>query len=254
MKLLLAIPSKKRAEIFEKNTWQWLQHITAFDWKIFLEIEDIPNYNGIIANDRIVSLPEANLGLGFSKEIIKKYAQGNGYDAIFKIDDDIEGWTDFRKRQTPEESARFFEKITTELLGLFEKEKEVAGFGFPYSFQMFEKFPLKQTKRVQTAYLFRTAFFHADRRVDIFEDFAASLYAIVKNKLVFTCGLMGIDMGVPVGGGTGGHQSFKRNEERAKRCCDAMREIYPPLKLRVTPDKSWGIEPDFRSVKIGYYL
>ncbi len=250
MKTLIAIPSKGRAAIFAKNALPWLLE-SQLDWKVFLEKQDVELYN--LPSQKVAVLPESNLGLGYSKEIIKQYAVENGYDAIFKVDDDVKAWTDFRKVLKPKESAAFFQKMLSEMEKMLEEKELLAGFGFPYSFQMFEKFSYKKTKRVQTAFLFRTKDFHADRSVDVFEDFAASLWPIVNGKLVLTCGKMGISMGVPVGGGTGGHQSFKRNEERAMNCCDAMRKIYPALKLkRVSHD--WGIEPDIRSIRIGLYI
>ena len=56
-------------------------------------------------------------------------------------------------------------------------------------------------------------------------------------------------MGVKVVGGTGGHQSFDRKEQALSEV-EELRKIYPPLAFRAV-DKSWGIEPDLSSVKIG---
>lgn len=251
MKILIAIPSKKRAEILKKNALSWVT-LTGMDYKIFIEAEDCIDYTRTLKEEeKIWILPEDNRGLGYSKTIIKQYAERNGYDLIFKIDDDVSGWTDFRTKLNPEQSAERFKSIVLECVHLFENHKDVAVISFPYAFQMFEQVQFKKTKRVQTAYICRTEDFHADENISVFEDFAVGLKVVTSNKLVMIYGMSGIQMGVKVGGGTGGHQSFDR-EAQALKEIELLRKIYPPLAFRMV-DKIWKYEPDMRSIKFGYY-
>lgn len=254
MKILIAIPSKKRAEVLRKNALAWVR-LTGIDFAVFVELEDLKDYREMFQKEqvplKIVCLNESSKGLGYSKVSIKKYADANGYDVIVKIDDDVSGWTDFRTKLTPQQSAEKFKFILSESIDLFNKNPDVVCVSFPYSFQMFEQKDFKKDKRVQTAYIARTEYFHADPRISAFEDFAVGLNAIVKQKLVMKYGMSGICMGVQVGKGEGGHQSYNR-ERQAYSEIDVLREIYPPLKFRKV-DKIWHYEPDLRSVKVGQY-
>lgn len=249
MKLLVALPSKNRPDVLRSNALSWVDDL-GFDYKIFIEPQDVEKYR--LPKENIVILPENNRGYGFAKVCIKKYAQENGYDYIFKVDDDIKSWTDFRKVLNPVETALQIKKVVALIEKKFERYESLAGVSFPYSFQMFEHFSFKKAKGVRTAYIFRTEEFYADERVSNFDDFAMSISAIVHNKFILTCGLTGMVMGVKVGGGKGGQQDFDRLEQ-SKKEVGVLREIYPPLQFRRV-EKRWGIEPDLKSIKIGGYL
>lgn len=252
MKVLIAIPSKKRAEVLKKNALVWLIHIESVDWKVFIEKEDFLDYARILPADKLVILEETNQGLGYAKTIIKNYALNNGYDFIFKVDDDIKGWTDFRKTLEPKESAEKCEGFVKIITQYMKETPAIGAVSFPYSFQMFSQFDYKKTKRVQTAYITNVEDFYADPKVSVFEDFAVGLSVMVKGKMVLYYGESGISMGVKVGGGEGGHQSFDR-QERAMKEIEELRKIYPPLAFRKV-NKIWCYEPDLKSVKIGFYL
>lgn len=119
---------------------------------------------------------------------------------------------------------------------------------FPYSFQMFEEYQYKPTKRIQTCYLTRTEFLAANPKINFFEDFAVGLTILTRGRKIMLCGKIGQDLGVKVGGGTGGLQSFDREQESLKDI-EYLRQIYPPLKTRKV-DKAWKIEPDLSSVDL----
>jgi hypothetical protein len=256
MKILLAIPSKKRAHILAEYALHWVP-LVGLPWRVFVEQEDFNDYVAAgVSREHLFVLPKSNCGLGFSKVWIKNYAQEHGYDAIFKVDDDVKGWSNFRKRQSAGESAVFLAEIIKKCERVMQEDDSVAGISFPYSFQMFEQYEFKKTKRVQTCYLFRTEFFHADERISVHEDFAVGLYAIVNGRQVLMCGLTGQELGVKVGGNKkdphGGHQALNR-VRGAEEVQPYLREIYPPLQFREV-DKPWKTEPDLRSVKkVGLY-
>lgn len=246
MKILFAVPSKNRAEILKKYTYQWLSLI-HFDWKIFVEPQDMNKYSEF---DNVISLPENNKGLGYSKKFIKEYAIQNGYDLIFKIDDDIKCFTDFRKRTSPEETAKLLEWfIENKVFENFYRHPILGAIAFPYSFHMFKNDTWKPAKKLQTAYICRTEFLTNDKYdFTVFEDFAVALDILVKGKKVMKYGLIGIELGVQVGGGTGGLQDFSR-KELAEKDAENLRKMYPPLALKKV-EKPWGIEPDIRSIKL----
>ena len=248
MKTLLAIPSKNRADTLRKNALSWIDAV-GYDWRIFLEPQDVEEYN--LPMENVCVLSENNKGYGFAKTEIKKFALENNYDSIFKLDDDIKSWTDFRKMLAPKDAGIHLRSVIEKIEFLLQENPRLAGVSFPYSFQMFDRYDFKKTKRVQTAYLFRTNDFYADERVSNFDDFAMSIRAIVNNKMILMCGLTGIGLGVKVGGGTGGQQDFDRMEQ-SRGEAEVLRELFPLLNFR-SVEKRWGIEPDLRSIKMGYY-
>ena len=164
------------------------------------------------------------------------------------MDDDIKGWTNYRKALKGEKAASYFTETLDKLIAAFREFPVLRAITFPYKFEMFEEIPWRVTKRIQTAYIVRTSDMHADPRISVFEDFAAGLSIVARGGVIQRYGLMGIDCGVKVGGGTGGHQSFDRSA-KAKDEVALLKEIYPPLQFRKV-EKFWEIEPDLRSVKL----
>lgn len=242
----------------EKNALKWVP-LVGIDYMVFVEPQDMNIYwnDGVapfpINPSNLYSIGKNNKGLGFAKNFIKKYALEHDYDLVFKVDDDTKGFTDYRKNSTPEESA----EIVKGFLKLFEEEvwvhDEIKAVAFPYSFQMFEKTKFQKVKKVQSTYIVRTPFLSIeDKEFSVFEDFSVGLNIVVNNGIVTRYGMSGQMVGVPVGKGTGGLQDFNR-AKMVEVEARLLREIYPPLIFRLV-DKPWKIEPDMRSVKIGYYI
>lgn len=174
----------------------------------------------------------------------------NGYDLIFKIDDDIKCFTDFRKRTTPKGTAEILEDfIHTEVLDNFSQHALLGAIAFPYSFHMFTEETWKPTKKLQTCYIVRTEFLTNDTYdFTVFEDFAVALDILVHGSKVMKYGMIGQELGIQVGKGTGGFQDFSRLE-LAQKDAENLRKLYPPLNFKKV-NKSWGIEPDMRSIKL----
>ncbi len=249
-KLLIAIPSKNRIATLLKYTYSWVKYTQAGELKIFVEPQDYDEYVQYIPADNLIVIPENNKGLGYVKEQILFYAKQTGSEYIFKLDDDIRCFMDFRHSfKDSKEKITFFDRMVKELVSVLEDNDKLKCICFPYSFELYEKKKWEKTKRVATAYLIKTFSMHADRRISVFEDFAAGLHIWANNGSVLKYGLTGIDLGVDVGKGTGGHQSYDRKPQAYKEI-DALREIYPPLKFKKVTGKSWDIEPDLRSVKL----
>lgn len=250
MKVLLAIPSKARASTLQKYALQWLSLLPAeINWMVFVEPQDVPAYADVVPG-HLYQIDSNDQGLGYALTRIKVYAELNQYDVVFKLDDDIRGFMEWRQKLNPGAVAKLVTRMVNEIGEAFGKYADLGAVTFPYSFEQYEKVVWEPTKRVQTAYLVRTSAWFTDPRVSVFEDFAVGLHCLVKGFRVMKYGLSAIDMGVKVGGGTGGHQSpqLERNN-RSLATIDELRKIYPPLECKAV-DKPWGIEPDLRSVKL----
>lgn len=246
MKILLAVPSKNRVGVLLKNTYKWLC-LMPYDFAIFVEPQDLNKYSEI---DFVVPLRENNKGLGYAKKSIQEYAQKNGYDLVFKIDDDIQCFTDFRTSLTPEKTAEhLFLFIRDKVIPLFEKHEILGAVTFPYSFEMYDKKEFAPTKRVQTSFIVRADFLASPyEEISVFEDFSVGLQILTSGFKILKYGMIGIKMGIMVGAGTGGHQSFDRKKQAEKEVL-LLRKIYPALKFRKV-NKPWEIEPDISSVKL----
>lgn len=247
MKILIAIPSKNRVEILKQNALTWLK-TCGYDWQVFVEPQDLMQYQIIVSDSNLVVIGGNDKGLGFCKRAIKQYANLHGYTHIFKIDDDVKGFTKFRQRLSDEEHAVWFKDFTIEIMEGLQLHPRIKAVAFPYHFEMYEKKKWEISKRVQTAYIVQTDAMHISDDISVFEDFATGLKIIADGNLVVKYGMAGILMGVKVGGGTGGHQSFDRFEQAKKEVIE-LRKIYPPLNFRKV-DKPWKIEPDLSSVEI----
>ena len=247
MKLLIAIPSKNRVEILMNNTLLWVPSCDI-DWKVFVEPQDFEKYKTILAEEKLVNIGQNDQGLGFAKQFIKDFAKVGGYTHIFKVDDDIKGFTKYRKKLDPPRTAQWVKEFTKDIEKSLELHPQVKCVSFPYSFEMYEKKHWEVAKRVQTAFIIETDWLYVNPKVSVFEDFATGLSVLVNGGLVAKFCMAGINMGVKVGGGTGGHQSYDRFE-RAKLEAEELRKLYPPLNFRLV-NKPWKIEPDMTSIDL----
>lgn len=246
MKILIAVPSKSRSATIQKLTLSWLSK-TKLDYRVFIEPQEYGKYVKTMGNGRLVLLGANDKGLGYSKESIKDYAIKNGYDLIFKVDDDMLGWWGRSRRRSDSVSHEVFIELLKDCEEQFLKHPEVKAIGFSYAWQMFDKDKWTGiNQRLQSCYLTRTQDFHADALISVFEDFAAFLAIRVQNGVTLRYGFAGMDI-EPVGKNPGGHQNFNR-KERAVAEIEQLRKLYPALKFRKVTGKDWDIEPDMRDV------
>lgn len=243
MRLLIAVPSKNRWETFRKNAYSWAFK-TKYPARLFLEPQDVIKYDD--EEEETIVLEENNRGLGYAKAQIKLYAEREGYDLVFKLDDDISGFSGFRSRLKGEEMITHFEQEVDKIIKLFQEKKSLAAVGFPYDFQMFRN-QMTSTVRLQTAYIVRTKLMDSDSNLSVFEDFGEGISKIAKGFVMVRWPNLGIQMGVPVGGGTGGHQSYDRGP-KAELEARYLAKKYPGLQFKRV-DKEWKVEPDLSSVR-----
>lgn len=260
MKLLVAIPSKGRSDTIFKRTLRWVVR-TGFDVKVFVEPQDIElyregardgNYQNYtdITDEHFIDIGENDKGLSYAKKFIKDYAIANGYDLVFRMDDDIMRFTG-RGRNKPDDLMIIqFAEMVGKCRIAFGKYPDVAAIGFPYRNELFEPKEWSLINgRLQTCYIIKPEYI--TEGFGSFDDFADYVNIRLQNKITLRYGLLGIDA-ADVGKTRGGLQMFDR-EELANADIIKLRELYPAIQFKPVKGKSWGFEPvlsgDFFGVK-----
>lgn len=231
MKCLVCIPSKARPNNINKYVEPFMQRL-GLDYKIFVEPQDAQQYKF----DNVVLLDANDKGLGYATAFAKNYAEENGYDLYFRIDDDVKGIGEI-------------EKDINKIIKAFDIPK-VGAVVFPYSFEWYAKTAklfTRVNKRTQTCYIIRTKLFRPNERVSTFDDFYQYLLLRKDNYDTLYCSKHLIDC-APVGGGTGGLQVFDRSE-MALNEINIFKSIDPTIKVITKPDKPWKYEPKFTDKK-----
>jgi GT2 family glycosyltransferase len=231
MRILVCIPSKNRSENIKKFTLPFVQRLNL-DYKIFIEPQDKEKYK----YDNIIIHDSDNIGLGGALVNCKKYAEANNYDAILKIDDDVEAIGEI-------------EKDLPLIIKAFSIN-QVSAICFPYDFEFYsktDKMFTRENKRLQTAYFIKTDRFRPDKNISTFEDFYQFLQIINNNEKTLYCSKHLIKC-KPVGKGTGGLQMFNR-EEMAKKEIQIFKNIDNTISIIKKIDKSWVYEPKFTDKK-----
>jgi len=232
MKCLVIIPSKARPDNIAKYTIPFVESM-GLDYRIFVEPQDEQNY---IAFPNVIILPANNRGLGYSTMYAKKYAIDNGYDLIFKIDDDVQAIGEIQKD---------LDKILASF-----KISKVGAVVFPYDFEFYaktEKLFTRVNKRIQTCYIIRTSLYKPSEEISTFEDFYEYLLLRQKGYDTLYCSKHLIKCS-PVGQGKGGLQVFDRSEMALKEI-QIFKSIDPSIEVIEKPKKPWKFEPKFTDKK-----
>lgn len=249
MKLLVAVPSKGRAKTICKHAMRWLPR-TGFQVRVFVEPQELKAYQEALEHgdylnrthtpdNTLVNIEQNDKGLGYAMGYIKRYAQDNGFDLVFKMDDDTKRFA-WRGKNKPDEQmvVDFAEGVGT-CRKTFGQFPDVAAIGFPYRNELHDpKVWTHLNARLQSCYIIKPEYIQDS--FTTFEDFAQYIYIRSKNKATLRYGLMGIDA-AKVGKNKGGCQDFDR-KELAKQEAEKLRLIYPALEFKPV-DKPWGIEP-----------
>lgn len=251
MKTLIAIPSKGRAEAALTSEWSKLLD-SSYTVVWFVEPQDYESYRNAMP-EAVLSVLEANdRGLWFAKLGILKYARENGYEIVFKVDDDVRGLAGKdRKVKRGKEAARIFEEAHDDCIWAFHKYPLVKAIGFPYSHQMFTvKKWAGINARLQSCYAVRVEDWDIDPEVEVFEDFWTSIRIIAQNGNTLRYGFMGMDCDVgKMAGGIQGIPDFSR-DEKAKKAIAYMQRFYP-IDARPVEGKKWSVEPSMRGKFFG---
>lgn len=250
MKLLVAVPSKGRPKAIYKHTMRWLPRV-GYDVKVFCEPQEIAeyranaadtNYNNYVhvTDDWFIDIGKNDAGLGYVKQFIREYALANGYELVFKMDDDVQRFNARGKNKPDDLMVPDFINMVGTCRVTLGRYPDVAAIGFGYRNELFEN---KQwvgiNYRLQSCYLIRTEFIQSG--YNTFEDFAQFIYIRANNKNTLRYGLLGIDA-ADVGKNKGGLQLFDRKAQALEEI-DRLRAIYPAIEFKPVPEKAWKYEP-----------
>lgn len=232
MKIIVCIPSKNRSENISKYTLPFLNRL-GLDYAIFVEPQDFKDYskyNNVVIHD------SNDIGLGGALLNCKKYAEGNDYDVILKIDDDVTSIGNIEND---------IDKIKKAL-----SIPIVSAISFPYDFEFYaktDKMFTRENKRIQTAYFIKTKSFRPSKDISTFEDFYQFLQIIKNGEKTIYCSKHLIKC-KPVGKGKGGLQMFNR-KEMAKKEIQIFKSIDPTIGVIKKANKPWCYEPKFTHKK-----
>lgn len=232
MRTLVAIPSKNRPYNIEKYVLPFMKRL-GLDFAIFVEPQDYQNYKNF---PNVVQMSENDKGLGYALMFAKNYAKKNGYDVIFKIDDDV---------HSVGEIENDLDKIAKAM-----SIPQVAAISFPYDFEFYAKTSkmfTRENKRIQTAYFIKTDKYRPRADVSTFEDFFQFMQIILNGEKTLFCSKHLIKC-APVGGGKGGLQMFDRSELALKEI-QIFKSIDPTIDVIFKKDKPWKYEPKFTHPK-----
>jgi hypothetical protein len=252
-RILIVVPTRNRPKSFKNQTYRYLPFLNI-DYKIFLEETQLSIYD-YLSMGEVVTFEEEGLGLSWALIKAQKYAEENGYEFIFKIDDDIVNWTDLDKKvpkgNNIEGIKRVLNKFCSDSLDAFDKIPKLGGVSLPYGNELYGNLKTwyGENQRMQTCYLIRTKLYEPDiLSQSTFEDFDTTLSLVKRGFKILRYGKTAMRLN-DVGKGEGGLQDFDRFEQ-AKKAIKYFKTKYgSELKIRYKLDKSWKIEPVLNSYK-----
>lgn len=261
-RILIAVPSKGRADMFSEKTLSWLKY-TKYDFKVFLEPEEIEQYSKTgLKSSQIVSITNSNKGLGYVLKFIKEYANSNKYEYVFKLDDDIQNFRNagggYKGKITQKERClNIFDKMIESSISLMDHVPDVGGISIMYGGGKYKTAEIETwmavNKRLQTSYITRTKLICPDwiDQIGVFTDFATFINLIKLGYTTVEYGLTGMDFGSTdnsVGKNEGGIQLFDRRD-LAFKSKEFLSKKFPRLAWKIVK-KQWSIEPDLRKTKL----
>lgn len=261
MKLLIAVPSKGRADKIIKHTMRWLPR-TGFEVRVFVEPQEYEAYKKSLEHgnydnrvhfplEHLIDIGESDKGLGFAMAFIKQYATDNDFDLVLKMDDDVLRFNARGKNKPDDEMVMDFAGMIGTCRKTMGEYPDVGAIGFPYRNELFEQKRWTLINgRLQTCYLIRTSLMQ-DGTFDAMGDFAQYLLLRKANKITLRYGLLGIDCS-DVGKNKGGHQMFDRGA-KVEAEIEKLKAIHPAIEFKKVEGKTWAYEPvlsgDFFGVK-----
>ena len=125
MKILICIPSKGRP--YDLKTTEWLAKCNLpanCDVKVFVEPQEKRHYSLTLPKkDWLFTLPDNDRGKGYSMTMATQYAKENGYDLQFFMDDDINGFIDFRAKSAYRHEV--FNSLIRDIPPVFDQQEKL---------------------------------------------------------------------------------------------------------------------------------
>lgn len=248
MKTLCIIPSKGRPEELAKYTLEWIVD-SGVAYVVVVEPKEAKLYEPL--GCPLMVLPKNDRGLGYSLGHAREFAFERGYEAIWKIDDDIKK---FRKRyqhvhkdplKAHEQRVETFLELYRLVGHIMYTKPRVGAIGFPYDGQMFGDRPYELNKKLQTSYVIRTKLYNPRPDISTQEDYHTSIQVLKAGYKLIRLSHYGIALGIEVGKGAGGLQSFDR-KKLAEAEMKLLKKEYPGLAFKYKSGTNWGYEVDFK--------
>lgn len=227
MKVLLAIPSYKRAYQIEKRTAYWLKQLVGIDWKVFVRESEYLYYSQIIPEQNLV---EINVN-SFRETInaIGEYAIKNGYDLVHKVDDDMsfKRMGNSKKADCAMVYMDLYKEIVTEFetnpqLGVVTVSKPMYHvMGKMRGFQ-------RRNKAVYGNFMIKPKYMYMPDGIELFDDIFFTLKVLQDNLETATyCNAYEDAICLT---NSGGLQMMNRNEA-SKRTIEKMKYHFPYIKV-----------------------
>lgn len=230
MKITLqaVVASKRRKKVWETYAKKFIGSL-GIDYLISLEQEDFEEYD----EPNAIQLGESNMGMGYSLEALKRHSTA---DLLWKLDDDVKGFTGDIAESLPE------------IMAAFERDPKLGAVVFPYSFEFYKgdetKMFTAKNARCQTSYIIRRELWHPTQEVSTFEDFFTFLNLVSKGYHTLELGNHKLKC-KPVGKGAGGLQDLDRYEMAKKEV--KLFQAITDIEIVFKKDKPWKIEPRMRN-------
>lgn len=239
LKLAAITPSRNRPSILRKHALPFLTSL-GIEYRIGLEQTDSQQY------DSVPNAVYSADNIGITGALLSMRASLSNTELLFKIDDDVRGFTGNLKKNLPVFIAQF------------EKHPKLGAICFPYEQEFY--YPARKlfsyvNARLQTCYIIRQELLGSwlgnvyDPVVkpfgDPFEDFLHFIDMRSKGYFTLLASANRIKC-LPVGKGVGGLQDFNRAEYGLKTIKEII-QMYPKLNLQIRhkSESSWQYEPDW---------
>ena len=235
MKLVAVVCSKNRVKELSTSALPFVKSL-GVDYFIVVEPQEKEAYLKVVELDKLIVLEKSNQGLGYALKSAKEEVLKRGYDAIFKIDDDVRGLLNI--------DGVSIKKDLPKICQALEKFPTAAAVCFPYDFEWYaaeNKLFSRINKRIQTCYIIKVKHAFYDKRVSTFEDFWQFLNIRNHNLDTLYCHKYLIHC-KPVGKAKGGLQDFDRSKLALKEI-NLFKQIDPSVQVIEKPDKPWRYEP-----------
>lgn len=92
-RVLIAVPSKCRYDRILNHTGSWLLKPHGVDFRVFVEPSEVVLYSKVIPKQNLVNIGQNDQGFYFVLNCIGQYAKAKGYEYVWKIDDDCNGFS-----------------------------------------------------------------------------------------------------------------------------------------------------------------
>ena len=228
MKTLLAIPSYNRPYKLKNEVLYWLESY-KYDWKMFVEPSQYMYYAQSVPKDKLIKTRDNNFICGQMVDI-GFYAKNQGYEFVFKVDDDM----CFTKRKAKKPShGGIASKYVLEAEDFFNKNLKCGlisvSKAMTYLYYKKKELFVKINKPIASNYFIRTDDLNKliKREYLIFDDLIVSFGTKVLGKELYR--YMGAYESGKTHSNVGGLQTFDR-ESLSKNSYWAIKKDYPLLK------------------------